>query len=374
MKVLQFTNTLHQGGAEAHILLLARGLKARGVTCEVAFLRSKVTGGSIDLRQRFEDAGIQTHYLACEHSLDPRAIVRLNRLLRGRRWDVVHSHLPRCDAAAAICKLARPHQTWISTLHHPYDSSDNAYSAGRWTRVAAPMWRLADGVIAVSETVRQWAITTLTLPARRVRAIAHGIDTDAVGNSATETPGAGTMGHRIGSIGRYEWRKGHDTLIRAMPAILKEFPDAQLHIAGHDPWNHGQTLRGIIGELGLERHVHLAGFVDGSSFLAGTDVFAFASRSEGFGIVLLEAMAAAKPAVVSNIAPLNTIIVPGTSGLVAECDDVDGFAGAIVSLFRDPGRARTIGKAARRRVEQEYSATRMVDDTLRYYDDVLCAR
>lgn len=373
MKVLQFTNTLHQGGAEAHILLLARGLKARGVSCEVAFLRSKVTGGSIDLRQRFEDAGIRTHYLACEHSLDPRAAIRLNRLLRGRPWDVVHSHLPRCDAAAALCKLALPRQAWVSTLHHPYNSADNAYSAGRWTRVAAPMWRLADGVIAVSETVRQWAIETLGLPAAQVRAIAHGIDTDAVGSRASEPPGAATMGHRIGSIGRYEWRKGHDTLIRAMPAILNAFPDAELRIAGHDPWNHGQTLRAIINDLGLERHVHLAGFVDGPSFLADTDVFAFASRSEGFGIVLLEAMAAAKPSVVSNIAPLNTIISPGTSGLVAECDDVEGFAGAIVSLFRDPGHARKIGDAARRRVEQEYSAARMVDNTLRYYDEVLRA-
>ena len=85
-------------------------------------------------------------------------------------------------------------------------------------------------------------------------------------------------------------------------------------------------------------------------------------------------MAAATPSVVSNLAPLNAIIVPGTSGLVAECDDVEGFAGAIVSLFRDPGNARKIGDAARRRVEQEYSAARMVDNTLRYYDDILCAR
>lgn len=372
MKVLQFTNTLHQGGTEAHILLLAKGLQSNGVTCEVAFLRSKVAGGSIDLRQSFEDAGITTHYLACEHSLDPRSAVRLNRLIRGSAWDVVHSHLPRCDAAAALCKLALPRQAWVSTLHHPYDSADNAYSAGRWMRAAAPMWRLADGVIAVSETVRQWAIHTLRLRASRVHAISHGVDIDAIAARGS-APAAEAIGHRIGSIGRYEWRKGHDTLIKAMPTILKSFPDAELHIAGHDPWNHGKTLRAIINELGLQEHVHLTGYVDGTAFLASTDVFAFASRSEGFGIVLLEAMAAAKPAVVSNIPPLNGIIAPGRSGLVAECDDPEGFAGAILSLFRDPKNARKIGDAARRRVAQEYSAARMVDDTLRYYEDVLRA-
>jgi len=236
------------------------------------------------------------------------------------------------------------------------------------------MWRLADGVIAVSETVRQWAIETLRLPASNVRAIPHGIDIAGTAGRHSQTAGAEAMRHQIGSIGRYEWRKGHDTLITAMPTILKSFPDAELHIAGHDPWNHGRALRAIVNDLGLDRHVHLTGFVDGPAFLADIDVFAFASRSEGFGIVLLEAMAAARPAVVSNIPPLNSIISPGTSGLVAKCDDAEGFARAIVSLFRDPETARKMGDAARRRVEQEYSAARMVDNTLRYYDDVLCAR
>lgn len=374
MNVLQLTNTLHRGGAEAHLLLLAKGLQSHGVTCEVAFLRATVTGGSSDLRETFEDAGIRTHYLACESSYDPRTVLRLRRLLAMRKWDVLHSHLPRCDAAAATCRLFDPRQRWVSTLHHPYDSDDNAYSAGRWITIMAPMWRLADGVIAVSEPVRQWSIERLGLRPDGVRTIVHGIDVEQQNLTVAphiEMPSA-AGGHCIGAIGRYEERKGHETLIQAMVTILKEFPDTELRIAGHDPWGHGEVLRTLIRELKLEQHVRLVGFVsDKEAFFSDIDVFAFASRSEGFGIVLLEAMAAGKAAVVSDIAPLNGIICPGRSGLVAGPDDPSSFADAIMSLFRDEDYRRRIGEEGRRRAAKDFSQAAMVDRTLEYYREIM---
>ena len=72
MRVLYVINTLYNGGAEAHLLLLARGVQQHDVTCEVAFLRESVGGGSIDLRGAFEAAGVRTHYLGCEKSYDLR--------------------------------------------------------------------------------------------------------------------------------------------------------------------------------------------------------------------------------------------------------------------------------------------------------------
>jgi len=375
MNVLQVANTLHRGGAEAHLLQLAKGLKGLGVTCEIAFLRSRVPGGSFDLRQMFEDHGIHTHYLDCEGSYDPRVGIRLKRLLATRKWDVLHSHLPRCDAASAFCKLLQPSQTWISTLHHPYDSDDNAYSAGRWIQVLAPLWRLADGVVAVSEPVRQWSIDRLGIKPERTHTIAHGVDIDNLNDTA---PGQdvrstdGVIRHSIGAIGRYEARKGHETLIRSMVPILKDVPNAELRIAGHDPWGHGNVLRELIHDLHLEEHVQLLGFMsDRNAFFADIDVFAFASRSEGFGIVLLEAMAAGKATVVSDIPPLNEIICPGKSGLIAERDDVMGFADAIVSLFQNPDYLRSIAKEGKRRAVTEFSEARMVQRTLQYYRDVL---
>lgn len=372
MNVLYVTNTLHKGGTEAHLLLLAKGLQAFGVRCEIAFLRSKIHGGSVDLRDDFDKAGVRTHYLGCENSCDPRVGMRLNHLLCKKKWDVLHSHLPRSDAGAALCKLFNLKQTWISTLHHPYDN--NAYSAAPLIPVLAPMWRLADGIIAVSEPVRQWSIQRLGILPDSVHTIVHGIDVDP--NSDNTKREAETLSEKkrlcIGTIGRYEKRKGHETLILAMPEILKNFPQAELKIAGHDPWGHGEVLKKMISDLELENHVHLVGFVtDKEKFFSEIDVFAFASLSEGFGIVVLEAMAAAKAVVVSNILPLKEIIYPGISGLVAEPQDPKGFADAIISLFQDPNYLHRIGAQGAKRVASEFSTSKMVQSTLQYYNKIL---
>ncbi len=371
MNILYITNTLHKGGTEVHLLLLASGLQAMGVTCEVAFLRSKVIGGSVDLRDDFDKAGIRTHYLRCESSYDLRIGIRLNRLLGKRKWDVLHSHLPRADGAAALCKLVNPEQIWISTLHHPYD---NAYSAAVMIPAMAPMWRMADGIIAVSEPVRQWSIQRLGVLPDAVRTIVHGIDIDANADASKRMTDVPSKRKRycIGTIGRYEARKGHETLIRAMPDILRRFPEAELKIAGHDPWGYGESLKDLITKLNLENHVQLVGFVrDKHAFFSGIDVFAFASLSEGFGIVVLEAMAAGKPPVVSNISPLNTIITPGVSGLVAESQEPEGFAKAIISLFQDEHYLWRMGSEGVKRVAAEFSTAKMIERTFQYYLDVL---
>ena len=363
MKVLYVINTLYNGGAEAHLLLLTQGVQALGGRCEVAFLRASVSGGSVDLREAFEAAGVRTHYLGCDKAYDLRSGARLHRLLSSGTWDVLHSHLPRADAAAAIAKLRDRHQIWIATLHHPYD---NAYSGAPLIPLLAPMWRLADGVIAVSEPVRQWSIERLGLRPGNVRTVMHGIEL-----ATNEPPAPPATRVCIGTIGRYEPRKGHETLIRAMVPILQRFPNAQLRIAGHDPWGHGEVFRRLITELRLEQHVELTGYMsDKQAFFAEIDVFAFASRSEGFGIVLIEAMAAGKPAVVTDIAPLNEIIEPGRSGLVAAIDDPASFATALLSLFTDRNYLARIGEAGRRRVAAEFSRERMIGKTLQFYRDV----
>ena len=371
MNLLFIMNTLRIGGAESHVLLLARGLQAHGVHCEIAYLRSGAAGGSADLAGEFERIGIQVHYLGCERSFDPRAGARLRQLAAGGSWNIIHSHLPRADAAAAYCKFFDPQQVWVSTVHHPYD--DHAYAAARLIPLIAPLWRLADGVIAVSDSVREWCIERLGVSSDAVRTVVHGVDVNELQPTSPQRP-AEIGALCIGSIGRYEARKGHETLVRAMVPVLEHFPGARLKIAGHDPWGHGEVLRRLIADLRLEGHVELTGFTsDKKSFFSDVDVFAFASSSEGFGIVVLEAMAAGKAVVISNISPLNRIICPGESGLVAECANPAAFAKAILSLLRDSAYRQRLAEAGRRRVVAEFSLDAMVDKTLHYYRHVMDA-
>ena len=176
----------------------------------------------------------------------------------------------------------------------------------------------------------------------------------------------------VGTIGRLEPRKGHDILIQAMPSIVQQFPQTILLIAGHDPWGYRQVLERMVAQLGMNDHVRFLGFQDDVlSFMHAIDVFAFASRSEGFGQVVIEAMAAGKSVVVSRIAPLTEIVVDGKTGLWAEPEIPESFAEKILWLLSHPEEAKAMGQRGKERVCTLFSASRMAEETVRIYETVL---
>ncbi|MGQ9463684.1 MAG: glycosyltransferase family 4 protein, partial [Candidatus Fervidibacter sp.] len=178
----------------------------------------------------------------------------------------------------------------------------------------------------------------------------------------------------IGTIGRLEPIKGHDVLIRAMPTILRHIPKATLLIAGHDPWGYGGHLQALINSLSLKQRVRLIGFQeDIPSFLHALDIFAFASRSEGFGQVVIEAMAAGKPVVASRIAPLTEIVVDGETGILVPPDDPEAFAKTIVRLLSGPEERQQMGKLGVQRVYENFSTKVMGQKTIGIYDRVLAS-
>ena len=182
-------------------------------------------------------------------------------------------------------------------------------------------------MLCISHAVREWLVGR-GVPPDKARVIHYGIEPEKFSESRVNLREQWGLNDNavIGSIGRLEPRKGHDLLIQAMPELCKRVPSARLLIAGHDPWGYGATLRRLIDRLGLGEKVRLVGFQnDVVSFLSALDVFAFASSSEGFGQVLVEAMATGKPVVASRIPPLTEIVVDGETGLLVEPENPNGF-------------------------------------------------
>ena len=366
MKVLHVINTAYTGGAEVHLLGLVRELVRRDVDVSVAFLRTGLFDGRSVLGD-FEALGVRVYALGANSRYGLSFVAALWRVIRREQPDVLHTHLPRADIAGMLAAVGGPR--WMArvvSLHNIYGQ----YWAGRailpLCRVA---WRMADGVIAISRAVREWLIGPMGTPSRRVRVIHYGLDLGEVDRRrAGRRPRAGA----IGSVARLERRKNHECLVRAMPYVLRRHPQARLCIAGHEAVGYREILQRSIDELGMGEVVTLTGF-EGNvvGFLEGIEVFAFASRAEGFGLVVLEAMAVGRPVVASAIAPVDEIVLPGRTGFLADPEDPVSFADAIDVLLRDTSLARRLGEAGRRRVEEEFSLTRMVDSTLDVYRDVV---
>ncbi|MGW1198628.1 glycosyltransferase family 4 protein [Streptomyces sp. NPDC002536] len=164
-------------------------------------------------------------------------------------------------------------------------------------------------------------------------------------------------------VSRLVQRKGQDTLIRALPLIRRQVPEAALLIVGQGP--DERRLRGLARQCGVEGSVHFAGGVshaDTPAYYAAADVFAMPCRTrkkgleaEGLGIVFLEAAASGLPVVVGDSGGAPDTVLDGRTGRVVDGCDPTAVAGALTETLLDPGRAAEMGGAGRRWVAQEWS-------------------
>lgn len=368
MKVLHLSTTLSAGGAELHLLTLCRYLKKQGVEVVVACLREYVKD-SRSLRLDFENEGIRVINVQADSRYDSLFVRKVARVLHSERPDILHTHLPRADFAGAFARVFHPGLVWVCSVHAIYSE----VWSGRWSLpLFNLLWRRADVMLCISHAVREWLVGR-GVPPDKARVIHYGIEPEKFSEPRVNLREQWGLNDNavVGSIGRLEPRKGHDLLIQAMPELCMRVPSARLLIAGHDPWGYGATLGRLIDRLGLGEKVRLVGFqTDVVSFLNALDVFAFASSSEGFGQVLVEAMAAGKPVVASRISPLTEIAVDGDTGLLVERGNPRAFADALIQLIKDPLKRERMGLRGRERVEKFFTAERMAGETLALYKEL----
>ena len=370
MKVLHLIDTIFASGAELHLLTLCRYLKKQNVEVVVACLHEEVRV-SRSLRRDFEKEQIRVINLNAPSRYNWRFLGRLANLIKTEQPNIVHSHLVRPDIAAALVMRQAGSIAFLSSVHGIYrDRWFGAWAAPlmRWT------YRKADAIIAISSAVKTWLHEDLGICDDKITVIHYGIEPERFAGCNTSGWENGQPNRRavIGSIGRLEPGKNFECLIHAMKSVRTQLPNASLLIAGHDPEGYGQKLETLIAELELTQHVRLIGFQkDVSSFLHGVDIFAFASRTEGFGQVVIEAMASGTPVVVSRIAPLTEIVKEGENGLLVDPDDPPGFARAIIWLLNHPEETQQISRRAQESVQGHFSARRMVDETIAVYDDLI---
>lgn len=286
-------------------------------------------------------------------------LVRLARLLRHRKTDVLHTHTQlapnilgriaaRLAGAKAVSHIHIESYFRPSRLVRSYHRAlDNATA------------RLCHAIVAVSEDTRR-ALLEQGYPPGKVVVVHNGVDLDGL-------PARAEPQRRILEVARLAPVKGQRELISALPRL----PGARLVLAGTD------LERGGAYQAELERHARELGVGDRVSFrgydpripdlLARVDVVALPSLSEGLPIVLLEAMAHGKPVVATPVGGTPELVVDGETGILVPPGDIGALAEALRTLLDDPQLAARMGEAGRRRVEDRFTAQQMADAVLELY-------
>ncbi|MES2260815.1 MAG: glycosyltransferase family 4 protein [Pseudomonadota bacterium] len=188
--------------------------------------------------------------------------------------------------------------------------------------------------------------------------IAPGARVEVVGNPVrvpATLPPAPPLRHHLLFLGRLRDKKGIYDLVRAMPAVLAQVPEARFTLAGDGELD--DTAR-LARELGVEHALALPGWVDGAAkdqLMAQADILLLPSYFEGLPICILEAMAQGLAVISTDVGGIPELLDEGRCGVLLAPGDIDGIAAAVLALLRDDaGRARLRG-AAFERVQQQYS-------------------
>lgn len=346
------------GGVNRHIAALARELQRRGHEARVlAPADGPVEPGVIPLGRTI---GVPYNGSVARLAFGPRVAGRVRVALRRASPDVVHVHEPFAPSASLLALMAARVPT-VATFHVAGDS--RLYRAARLP--LGPLWRKLDARIAVSQAARDTAERTFG-PGARI--IPNGVESARLAAVPPADPGSRTVLY----FGRLERRKGPQVLLEAAGDLLDMVPDATIVIAGEGPLE--AELQAAVPER-HRRSISFTGRFDEADHLALLSSAAVvclpALGGESFGLTVVEAMAAGRALVASDIAGYAAVagsaavlVPPGDAGLLAE---------AIAGLLKDPARARSLGEQART-AASAYDWPIVAGRIEEVYDEVLLRR
>jgi len=356
MRVLHVDSARTWRGGQNQVLLTARGMAARGHEVTLACR----AGGALEERARA--AGLAVRPSPFGGDLAPAAIVSLTRTLRALRPEVLQLHDPHALGAAFLAARLGPPARTVATRRVDFPLRGRL---SRWK------YRACDRVIAASRAIAT-VLAGDGVPPERVRVVYEGVadrPPQPGGTEALLDLGIPRGALVVGTAAALTDHKDHATLLQAAARVLASVPEARFVLAGE-----GELRPRLVAQaraLGLAERVVFAGFrFDLDRLLPAFTVFCLSSHMEGLGTSVLDAMAFGLPVVATAAGGIPEAVEDGVTGRVVPVRDPVALADALVEVLAHPARRRSMGEAGRRRFQERFTADRMVEETLRVFDEL----
>jgi glycosyltransferase involved in cell wall biosynthesis len=369
-KILYIIDNLEFGGGERVFLQLIKRLCAKYDISVIAhpgglFFREldkmKIKSYPIDMIGRFR----------------LKRLVKIRRIINKEFADIVHSQGARSDFTARLASFLGKRPKIISTVAMPVLGFDVSvlkkmtyYCADYITS------HLVDRYLVVSKILKNHLTVNYPISPFKIEVIYNGIEVDHYrSDEALKIAWRNKNGFQendilIGAIGRLVWQKGFAHLIECVPEIARTYPDVKILIVGDGPLL--ERLEALGERLKVKDNLIFADFrSDIKEIFSAVDLLVVPSLLEGFPMVTLEAMAMAKPIVATRIDGITEQITDGVNGILVPPKDPSALSKGIIQVLSDRELARSMGLAARKKVEQEFSVDKMVAETEKVYLSLL---
>ena len=343
-RIVHIAEDLCIGGLERVIASVASSLDRTRYHVEVWAL---VAGGEIADELNDSGAGVKILKLNTYHN--PLKLQKLAVLLRRHRADIVHTHGYYGSTFGRLAAIIAKTPVIIAHVHTSY-----AGLKRRHLFIERILSFYTDKIICLSQREIEQYLQAGIGRRDQYEFVYNGLDVAAFSDTKCDR---GPMREALGlssddracvTVGRLVPVKGHRFLLEALAEARKVHPNLKLLCVGDGPLE--PSLRAQVGQLGLSEHVRFLGFrEDVPQILHACDLFVLASLNEGFGLVLLEAMACGLPVIATSVGGVPEIVAHESTGLLVPARDPQAMAEAIVRIISSPRlAARLIAEAAAR--------------------------
>lgn len=329
-----------------------------------------------DFRHRIKRPDVKVFALHKQPGKDFGVYLRLWKLLRQLRPSIMHTrNLSALEGAVVAVLAGVPHR-----IHgeHGRDIHDIDGRNKKYLLLRRLCQNFVQRYICVSRDLEQWLLDVVGVPARKVKQVYNGVDSerfhpfDEGVDVAVALPWPSTPERMvIGTVGRMEAVKDQANLARAFVELIRRAPELRAHarlvLVGDG--SHADEVRSVLAEAGIADLAWLPGNRnDVADLMRAMDVFVLPSRAEGISNTILEAMSTGLPVVATRVGGNPELVIANETGMLVPASDPVALASALLEYARRPQLWLRHGSKARERIENEFSIEAMVDQYLPIYD------
>jgi glycosyltransferase involved in cell wall biosynthesis len=378
-RILSVVTRLNVGGSTRQALFLTRELRERGFDTRLVWGSSGVREGVVE-----PPPGMPaTHMPWLRREVSPVQDLRAYRGLSAimHRWHprVVHTHLAKAGALGRLAAIRAGVPVVVHTFHgHVLQDYFSALKNSAFAATERALASRTDALVAVAPWVRDELLAMGIGTEQTWHMIPVGVALEPLlgarpdPRAARARLGLPEHGPIVGCVGRLVAIKDHGTFFQAARRVVEEMPDTTFVLAGDGELRDRlqREARSLLGD-----RVRFLGWVDDlPSLYAAFDVVALTSRLEGTPVALIEASAAGRPVVATNVGGVGHVVRDGNTGLLVPPRDPVAVAANVLTLLQDPEGASRMGEEGARWVAGRFSEQRLADDLCALYHDVLARK
>ena len=336
---MQITHDLNYGGLQRLVVDISKNLDKTKYQVSVCALRE---AGDLEDELRKEDIKV-IKLSPANNGVDYLSFWKLFKIFKEERPDIIHTHNTQPFVEGGIAAILAKIPVHVHTDHGRQFPDKRRYMFAEWV-----FSHFANQMVAVSENLKEDISKYEGIRPDKIKVILNGIDGNKYNNKIDKNKKRRELGIDnkyniiLGFVGRLSPEKGLIYLIRAMDALVKEFSNLLLLIAGEGALLEELKMETIA--LGIEQNIRFLGpRSDINEILGILDIFVLPSLREGLPLVLLEAAAASLPIVATDVGGNKQVVKHGTNGLLVKHGDATSLYYAIKELIMNEGMRNEFG-------------------------------